>query len=228
MEKWNSLKFHTAIKEITRSVKKGEWKGDDKGYDFKQINEICLYIADEVLNQNVSKDTVYGWTKKRSKGPGEEWIVNALENTLGISLIQIEEDVEMEKKYSNGKTEEEQKMKKYSDFVKQNIREVYGIILHYIENEDLTDEDAYFRLENKVEAYIVGIPKDLFMEISIFIGDLEEIVFEKEKYYERYTDFRNEVLKKNSQQALEFATRVNLLGDLCEFGMKKLYPYLVD
>lgn len=228
MKKWNSLKFHTAIKEITKSVKNGEWQGDDKGYNLKQIKEICLYIADVVLNQNVSEATVYEWTKERNSGPGEEWIVIALENALGISLTQIEDDVDVEIKSSSRKPEEGQKMEKYSDFVKQNIREVYGIILHYIENEDLTNEDAYFRVENKVDAYMVGIPKDIFMEISIFLGDLEEIVFKKEKYFERYTDFRNEILKKDGQQALEFATRVNLLDDLREFGMKKLYPHLVD
>ena len=66
---------------------------------------------------------------------------------------------------SNEEIEGENKeMNKYSEFVKTNIKEGYSIIMEFLKDGEIEDEEKYCCIRSKIDGLRICIPKEISLE----------------------------------------------------------------
>lgn len=220
---WNTKLYKVILDTI---VKEGTYRGKA----IKNKEDLYRKLSTELY---VSYDTVKGWTRQSSKGPGDKDVLNDLEKLLNTTLTtKDKEEVVMEETEMN---------KSYSNFVKEKIYRCYELMLNYLAEKNFEDEAPYCEMRNEIIKMKVCIPKVIFEKITAFIDEnLDPIVYDHDNYFsEVYTEdfgYRDEdgvfhFTVKNEEEmrkhvGLYFEKLFELMDRVEEFGMKEIYPVL--
>ena len=218
---WDVEKYNMTLKRI---VQKGI---------FLEMNIKTKEAVYEILSSRlfVTIDTVKGWGRKNSHGPGDEEVRKKLEELLETSFYK-------RKKPLNDS--EEISVDIYSDFVKRNIFKAYEIIMNHIKSSKVQDEDAYLEVCNQINNLKIGIPSNIYRKIIDFMEEyLDVLICDEDTFFEslykkkaldacddseRYvSDFSQYEWLRKDVSLLDY-----IVEDFEEFGMKVLYPVLMN
>lgn len=209
---------------IETIVKEGTFKGEaiKNKEDLYRKLSVALYV---------SYDTVKGWTRQSSKGPGDKEVLKDIENLLNTKLTIKDEEKKV--------VEETEVNKSYSSFVKEKIYTCYKLMAEYLTSDDVEDENAYCDMRNEIIKMKVCIPKEIFDKITKFAEDhLEPIIYDRDNFFaDMYTEEfgymdENHCFHIKDEDAIHkqagiyYTKLFDLTDQLEEFGMKEIYPIL--
>lgn len=182
---YDSVRFKEKCKEFVRG------KREFLGKEVHSQQEVYEIIADKLC---VQPSTVAKWTLPSYGGPDKRKL-KELEELIGESLWKIPV---------------EDRPKKYSDFAKQAILDIYAIVTEYFSSPDVEDEELYAEMMSKIEKRRLAIPKKDYDAIEEYlrmnVGDIvynQETVFGElhSKEYGAYDESGVFVIKEGKEAA---------------------------
>lgn len=217
---WNRDMYNAIIKKIKETK---HWNG----HEIKSKEDVYRLLSQEVY---LSVDAVRSWTRPNSNGPGDELTLLKVEEMLGVKLTKQYEEQEENKMLENT----------YSDFIKQNIKECYLLMIDYLHAEDIEDENIYCSMRAEMQKYRVCIPKEIFKKIEACADKfLDPIIYDEENFfaelhseelgfYDAAHCFHLKDEKATFKYMGMFLEKIMWVEDQIEqFGMKELYPILI-
>lgn len=120
----------------------------------------------------MAESTVESWCRKNSSGPGDIGTRAEIERIFNATF-----DENNKQKFSETIFREEEKIMKYSDFVKVKILEDFELIHNFI-TKNIEDEDEFCKIREKIEINALVIPDYITNLLDDFIEDeLEPIIY---------------------------------------------------
>lgn len=169
---WNSELYSLMIEKAAKN------QMEIYGEQYKSKEAIYEAISDNV---HLDKNTVKGWIRKSSGGPGDMDIWRELESLFGCSFSKEAPDNIIET------TPEEEKsilQKNYSDFTKMHILECYNIMMDYLHSDDVEFEKAYVDMYTELSKHEMAIPTEIYQKIEDFCeAHLAPIVYAPEMVF---------------------------------------------
>lgn len=218
---WNVELYNKIIKEI----------GNGKVFCGKRMSSkeaVYIALSDEI---RMSYETVKSWTRKSSKGPGKNEVLEKVERLLNAKLTIVEV----------ANTKEEKMNRPYTEFEKQTLMRCYEMIAEYLGEGLPEDEEQYAKLCQHVDFLKVGIRKDVFEKITKFIDDKIDPFIYDEEFIRRelYPEEYGYIDENNSYRLRDEESTYNLIGKFMEmswqlskdweqFGMEVMYPILTN
>lgn len=219
---WNRKKYNAMLTNIAE-------KRQFKGCYVKNKEALYCLLSEKLF---VSYDTVKGWTRAKSNGPGERRILEKLEELLETKLTV--DDVAQ-------KEERERQITNYSDFVKSNIKKCYDLMMDYLNSDYYEEEDVYCKMRAEMRKYRIGIPENLFAKIEECADMyLDPIIYDHANFFaELYTEdmgyFDEEGIFHLKDEAstlkhlgLFLEKMTSIQNEIENFAMRELYPILVQ
>lgn len=217
---WSCDLYNNTLNRIVDS-------GFFKGQEVYNKEELYYLLSKEL---HVSYHTVKGWARKGSSGPGDKKVLCDLKELLGTDMMI---DLQEKKLELPVKTV-------YSEFVKDNIKKAYNLMIDYTLVEKIDDEKAYFKMRAELRKLKVCIPEDIFEKINKCADECLDPIF----YYEEgpfaelfteelgYFDEKHKFHYRNDDVALKAcALFCKVLSEIQHkienFAMEELYPILV-
>lgn len=200
---WDRDKFKKIIFECQRR------RQFTDGSKVAKKREIHWIIAKKLFK---SEETVRGWTKPRSNGPGDIEDVRNLEELLGVSLIKSEEESILL----------EENEVRLDEFNKQKVFECYEILKNFITEGDIESEEEYVKVRSEISKKRIAMPKSLYDNLSLWIDEnLDPIIYDSENVlaFTRTSDLG----QYSSDGAFKFLTEekaLKAIGMFMEFLMK--------
>lgn len=199
-----------------------------KGHRVKN-KEAAYRLIGELLH--VSYSAVKSWNRQNNNGPGDQELLEELEELLGTKLTTETTMVEKEK----GKM-----TVRYSEFVKGNIMKCYDLIMEYLHSDEIESEEVFCKMRANVHKLKVGIPKDIFDKIEDCVDThVEPMIYDEAFWAELYTEdigyyddentfhlLSEEAIYK--QAGLFYSKIFEVERKVEEFAMEELYPILVS
>ena len=135
---FDNRKFRETLKSI---VEKKELNGDR--IDSKK--QLYMRIGEAL---HVSPDTVKYWQRDKSSGPDPRnpELLKKLEHYLGYPTSALQKKINIEEEET-----EDKRVKKISEFQKQQIMDIYEALKKYVSEMDIENEDAYYRIRAVIE-----------------------------------------------------------------------------
>lgn len=133
-------------------------KRDFLGKEVYSQQDVYKIIADRLC---VQPSTVAKWTSPSYGGPDKRKL-KELEELIGESLWKIPV---------------EDRPKKYSDFAKQAILDIYAIVTEYFSSPDVEDEEFYAEMMSKIEKRRLAIPKKDYDAIEEYLRTNVEVLY---------------------------------------------------
>ena len=65
----------------------------------------------------------------------------------------------------------------YSDFVKENIKKAYDVVMNYYGKNILLEEEAYIDMVLELKGFQVCIPESIYNKIGMYLEEKIEPVF---------------------------------------------------
>ena len=192
---WNRALF----KEIVSRIVKEECYFEGK--HIKTRVELYELLAAKLF---VEPETVKGWSRNSSNGPGDKETLRKLERLLNVKLTTHE---------IKGNEVVMQERTTYSDFVKENLKQCYLLVINYIRSCEVDSEEHYLRMIMELDNFKCFIPENIFDEISDFITKfLEPVVYEGQNYFSdcfssKFGDFDGEVLKVSEDEVYSLVSK---------------------
>ena len=222
---WDRNKYNTIIKKIKETK---HWNG----HEIKSKEDVYKLLSQEV---HLSVDAVKSWTRPNSNGPGDELTLRKLEELLGVKLTkqgEVQEEKMME--------ENEMQENTYSDFIKQNIKECYLLMIDYLHAEGVEDENVYCSMRAEMRKYKVCIPNEIFEKIEACADQfLDPIIYDEENFFAElhseelgFYDDEHCFHPKDENATFKhigmYLEKIMWVEEQIEqFGMKELYPILI-
>lgn len=219
MKKWNVELYRKLIKNAADQKKVD-------GTAVKNKEAVYMYLCNKL---NMSYDTVKGWIRWNSNGPGDPERLLQLEEIFGTKLT---EEVKENKEMTMENIE-------YSDFVKEQIMDCYSLMKDYIVSEDVQDENAYCEMRAEMGKKCIAIPSAIYKKIDDFANEnLDPIIYDYENtfaechtsdmgHYDEDGTFHIETEEQLYKQAGVFMNILMSIEDkLDDFAMRELYPIL--
>ena len=105
-----------------------------------------------------------------------------MEHYLGYPTSALQKKINIEEEET-----EDKRVKKISEFQKQQIMDIYEALKKYVSEMDIENEDAYYRIRAVIERKKLVLPETIFNAILQFMDNVvEEYVFEAE--YPAFTE----------------------------------------
>ena len=218
---WNRDKYNLMLTEIAK-------KKDFRGRYVKNKEALYLLLKEEL---HVSYSTVKGWGRPTSKGPGDQSVLEKLEGLLETKLTFIE--VEQEDNIM--------KVEKCSDFVKNNIKDCYNLMIDFLHSDECENEEVYCKMREELRKYRIAVPKDLFAKIEECVDTyLDPIIYDHNNFFaELYTEDMGCFDEDSIFHLKDETSTLKHLGLYLDkmikvekaiesFAMKELYPILVN
>lgn len=216
-----------AYKEALNAVKE---EGEFNGKKIRTLEEIYDELADIV---HMGRDSIKGWGRPSSRGPGEDSVRLKLEKALNVPVGSfVVTDWAEEKK--------EVSMSRLSDFNKAAIFKCYERMKEYLHDEDVENENCFYQMYAAIEIQRIAMPDTVYEKIRAFMDDvLAPVIYEREKtfsecYSEEIGYFNEEgnweVKNEECGRKMCMAFLMKILEieqKLDEFAMKELRPYLI-
>lgn len=220
---FDNRKFRETLKSI---VEKKELNGDR--IDSK--NQLYMRIGEAL---HVSPDTVKYWQRDKSSGPDPRnpELLKKLEHYLGYPTSALQKKINIEEEET-----EDKRVKKISEFQKQQIMDIYEALKKYVSEMDIENEDAYYRIRAVIERKKLVLPETIFNAILQFMDNVvEEYVFEAEypAFTEEEAEYENGVMNIKTDAAFnklmsQFLERLQELDEKIDhFAVNKLKDYLL-
>ena len=219
---FDNRKFRETLKSI---VEKKELNGDR--IDSK--NQLYMRIGEAL---HVSPDTVKYWQRDKSSGPDPRnpELLKKLEHYLGYPTA-LQKKINIEEEET-----EDKRVKKISEFQKQQIMDIYEALKKYVSEMDIENEDAYYRIRAVIERKKLVLPETIFNAILQFMDNVvEEYVFEAEypAFTEEEAEYENGVMNIKTDAAFnklmsQFLERLQELDEKIDhFAVNELKDYLL-
>lgn len=222
---FDNRKFRETLKSI---VEKKELNGDR--IDSK--NQLYMRIGEAL---HVSPDTVKYWQRDKSSGPDprDPELLKKLEHYLGYPTGALQKKINIEEEE---KEKEDKRVKKISEFQKQQIMDIYETLKQYVSEMDIENEDKYYRIRAVIERKKLVLPETIFNAILQFMDNVvEEYVFEAEypAFTEEEAEYENGVMNIKTDAAFnklmsQFLERLQELDEKIDhFAVNELKDYLL-
>ena len=222
---FDNWKFREILKSI---VEKKELNGD-RIYSKKQL---YMRIGEAL---HVSPDTVKYWQRDKSSGPDprDPELLKKLEHYLGYPTGALQKKINIEEEE---KEKEDKRVKKISEFQKQQIMDIYETLKQYVSEMDIENEDKYYRIRAVIERKKLVLPETIFNAILQFMDNVvEEYVFEAEypAFTEEEAEYENGVMNIKTDAAFnklmsQFLERLQELDEKIDhFAVNELKDYLL-
>lgn len=202
-------------------------EGNFNGRAVKNKEAIYRYLSAQLY---VSYDTVKSWTRARSTGPGDKIVLSELEAMFNVKLTtkDKEEGITVMCK------------EKYSDFVKQNIKQCYELVMDFVQEGEIEDEESYCKMRRQFDKMKVWVPREVYDKILDFIDTyLDSIIYGDDNIFSDmyteelgYYDEEHCFHLRNEEATFKFTGMffeklIQLEKKLEELGMKELYPIFI-
>lgn len=222
---FDNRKFRETLKSI---VEKKELNGDR--IDSKK--QLYMRIGEAL---HVSPDTVKYWQRDKSSGPDprDPELLKKLEHYLGYPTGALQKKINIEEEE---KEKEDKRVKKISEFQKQQIMDIYETLKQYVSEMDIENEDKYYRIRAVIERKKLVLPETIFNAILQFMDNVvEEYVFEAEypAFTEEEAEYENGVMNIKTDAAFnklmsQFLERLQELDEKIDhFAVNELKDYLL-
>ena len=220
---FDNWKFREILKSI---VDKKELNGD-RIYSKQQL---YMRIGEAL---HVSPDTVKYWQRDKSGGPDprDPELLKKLEHYLGYPASALQKKINIEEEET-----EDKRVKKISEFQKQQIMDIYEALKKYVSEMDIENEDEYYRIRAVIERKQLVLPDTIFNTILQFMDNVvEEYVFEAEypDFTEEEAEYENGVMNIKTDAAFnklmsQFLERLHELDEkIDQFAERELKASLL-
>ena len=220
---FDNWKFREILKSI---VEKKELNGDR----ISSKQQLYMRIGEAL---HVSPDTVKYWQRDKSSGPDPRnpELLKKLEHYLGYPTSALQKKINIEEEET-----EDKRVKKISEFQKQQIMDIYEALKKYVSEMDIENEDEYYRIRAMIERKKLVLPGTIFNAILQFMDNVvEKYVFEAEypDFTEEEAEYENGVMNIKTDAAFNklmshFLERLQELDKkIDQFAEQELRAYLL-
>lgn len=220
---FDNWKFREILKSI---VEKKELNGDR----ISSKQQLYMRIGEAL---HVSPDTVKYWQRDKSSGPDsrDPELLKKLEHYLGYPTGALQKKINIEEEET-----EDKRVKKISEFQKQQIMDIYEALKKYVSEMDIENEDEYYRIRAVIERKKLVLPETIFNAIMQFMDNVvEEYVFDAEDpaFTEEEAEYENGVMNIKTDAAFNklmshFLERLQELDEkIDQFAEQELRAYLL-
>ena len=220
---FDNWKFREILKNI---VEKNELNGDR----ISSKQQLYMRIGEAL---HVSPETVKYWQRDKSSGPDSRTpeLLDELESYLGYPASALQKKINIEEEET-----EDKRVKKISEFQKQQIMDIYEALKKYVSEMDIENEDEYYRIRAVIERKKLVLPETIFNAILQFMDNVvEEYVFEAEypDFTEEEAEYENGVMNIKTDAAFNklmshFLERLQKLDEkIDQFAEQELRAYLL-
>lgn len=159
---FDNWKFREILKSI---VDKKELNGD-RIYSKQQL---YMRIGEAL---HVSPDTVKYWQRDKSGGPDprDPELLKKLEHYLGYPASALQKKINIEEEET-----EDKRVKKISEFQKQQIMEIYEVLKNFVSEMNIENEDEYYRIRAVIERKQLVLPDTIFNTILQFMDNHDDV-----------------------------------------------------
>ena len=220
---FDNWKFREILKSIMEKKK-------FKGHRISSKQQLYVLIGEAL---HVSPDTVKYWQRDKSSGPDsrDPELLKKLEHYLGYPTGALQKKINIEEEET-----EDKRVKKISEFQKQQIMDIYEALKKYVSEMDIENEDEYYRIRAVIERKKLVLPEAIFNAIWQFMDNVvEEYVFDAEDpaFTEEEAEYENGVMNIKTDAAFnklmsKFLERLQELDEkIDQFAEQELRAYLL-